>query len=62
MGDAILVGKMQPKRLKSLQEEYQGAKALYRQDVQNRELKRAGKLTNIETQVELVHERFPEET
>ena len=62
MGDAILVGKMQPKTIKSLQEEYQEAKAQYRQDVQNRELKRVGQLTKSATPAELSCERFPEET
>ena len=62
MGDVLLVGKMQPKKLKSFQEEYEEEKAQYRKDVENRVLKRAGQLTKSETPAELSYERFPEET
>lgn len=60
MADLEFLGKMNPKPLKSLEQELMEERAQFRKDELDRALRRSGKL-KLEPK-EVAYERFPEES
>ena len=59
MSDIEFLGQIKPKRLTSLEEDFERSRAEFRKDELNRALRRSGKMNQEST--ETTYERFPEE-
>jgi hypothetical protein len=60
MSNAEYFGKIKPKRLTSLTEDFKESQAAFRRDELNRELRRSGQL--VQAPIDASYERFPEES